>query len=381
MPSIMIASPVEYKGNIGFEGQYLHHDRADKRDNAFALRMEAEVKKEFGLGSVVAKAKGIWDKDDAHRRYIDFSDLYYTLEFDHGDLLLGRSTRFWGALEFYNLTDTFNTKDFLDDPFDYESKLGAWNVAYTHYFDEGDLSLIVKLHEERQRMQEMDSVNFFLPLAYHDSLSTQEGENRPSVYLKYSGSAQMLQLDYAFIYENGYDAQRYMRFFQGKLQQRAYIVNKLLGYGTLIVGDTIYKSEFTYALSEDDKVADYTQLGIGVEHTLYGVWEKKDLGLLMEYYRYDSDKESGYGAKDFSTFFANDLTLGFRLSMNDLSSSEILGGVDYDIDSKEKIYFVEYDTRLFDTYKLKGSYQHLSPSGSSVFSKLDRVKLEFGYYF
>jgi len=67
--------------------------------------------------------------------------------------------------------------------------------------------------------------------------------------------------------------------------------------------------------------------------------------------------------------------------MNDMSSSEVLGGIDYDLDTKEKIFFVEYDTRVFEKYKLKTSYQHLAPEDASVFKELDRVKLEFGYYF
>ncbi len=67
--------------------------------------------------------------------------------------------------------------------------------------------------------------------------------------------------------------------------------------------------------------------------------------------------------------------------MNDLSSSEVLGGLDIDLDTQEKIFFVEYDTRVMEKYKLKTSYQHLEPEDSSLFEELDRVKLEFGYYF
>jgi hypothetical protein len=302
------------------------------------------------------------------------------MEFENGDLLIGRSTRFWGALEFYNLTDVFNTKDFLDDPFDYDAKLGAWNVGYTHFFDNSDLSFIVRFGEEKQKMQDKESVNNFLPFDYDENLHTSEGKNRPSVFLKYSGSGDEVQVDYSLIFQNGYDSQRYMSFdFKDKkLRQNAYIVNKIMGYSTYIYGDTIYKGELAYAISDDDKVSDYGELGIGLEHTLYGFWDKKDLGLLAEYYRYDAKDSDKY---DFKKFFADDLTLGFRLSLNDHSSSQVLGGIDIDMDIKEQIYFVEYDTRLFDKYKLKTSYQHLEPEDESIFKRLDRVKLELGYYF
>ncbi|HIP60611.1 MAG TPA: hypothetical protein EYH01_09315 [Campylobacterales bacterium] len=378
LPLVMVAGEFERKGNIGFEVQYLGHDIDNKRDNALALRFEMEVKKEVGDGVFVAYVKKVFDKDDKERRYIDFNDLYYQHNFEDSDILIGRNTRFWGALEFYNLTDVFNTKDFLDDPFDYDSKLGSWNIAYTKYLDNSEISLIVKLHEEKQRIQDSESVNNFFPLPFDDDLKTQKDENRPTLFLKYSGSGDEVQVDYGLVYQNGYDAQRYISMENGTLRQNAYIVNKLMGYATYIHEDTIYKTELAYAISDDDKVSDYGELGVGLEHTLYGFWDKRDLGLLAEYYRYEAKDDDKV---DFSKFFADDLTLGFRLSMNDLSSSQVLGGLDIDLDTKEKIFFVEYDTRVWEKYKLKASFTHLAPEEGSVFEELDKVKLEFGYYF
>ena len=378
LPLFLAAGDFEYKGNIGFEAQYINHDIDNKRDNALALKLEAELKKEIDNISFVANVKGLLDKDDKERRYLEFTDLYFKYDFEDSDVLIGRNTRFWGALEFYNITDVFNSKDFLDDPFDYDSKLGAWNIAYTKYLENSEISLIIKLHEERQKIQDSESVNNFFPLPYDDSLKTQKDENRPTVFLKYSGSGDEVQIDYGVIYQNGYDSQRYMSVENGELRQNAYIVNKLIGYATYIHGDTIYKTELAYAISDDDKVSDYSELGIGLEHTFYGFWDKRDLGLLVEYYRYDEKNDDKV---DFNKIFADDLSFGFRLSMNDLSSSEVLGGFDYDMDTKEKIFFVQYDTRVLEKYKLKTSYQHLEPEKESIFKELDRVKLEFGYYF
>lgn len=375
---IMIADDFELKGNIGFEAQYLYHDIANKRDNSLAFRGEIEVKKELDAGQFVAKLKGILDKDDKARRYVDFSDLYYKYNFDNADILIGRNTRFWGALEFYNLTDVFNTNDLLDDPFDYDSKFGAWNISYSYYLESAEFSFIIKLHQERQKVQERESVYNFFPLVYHDALQTQKDENYPTFYLKYSGFGDEVQVDYGLVYQHGYDAKRYIEMKNGFLEQHAFIVNKLMGYTTYIYGDTIYKMEATYALSDENKVSDYGEIGIGLEHTLYGFWEKRDLGLLLEYYRYEA-KESE--KVDINGFFADDLTLGLRVSMNDLSSSEILGGLDIDLDTKEKMFFVEYETRVMQMYKLKTSYMHLAPKEDSLFQELDKLRLEFSYYF
>ena len=187
LTTFAVGAEVEYKGNFGLEADYFSHDIPEKRDNAFALRGEFEAKKEVEEAEFKLKVKGIWDKDDSERRYVDFPELYYKYNFEDSEILIGRNTLFWGALEVYNLVDVFNTKDALDDPFDYDKKLGSWNLAWTRFYDNSELSVILRLKEEDQKFQEKESVFNFLPLPYESDLVTQY-ENRPSFFVKYSGS-------------------------------------------------------------------------------------------------------------------------------------------------------------------------------------------------
>jgi hypothetical protein len=381
LSSFLLAEGLEYKGNIGFETAYADHDIEGKRDTQNTLRLELELKQKTKSGQLVFSGEGIADLDDKERRYMNVKDLYYKHEFENSDLLIGRNTRFWGALEFYNHTDTFNTKDWLDDPFDYDAKIGANNIAYTQYFDDSEFSVIAKVHEERQRVQDGESVSNFMPSIYSDNLETQKDRDRPTVYLKYSSSGEDIQIDYSFIYQNGYDEQRYLAPVGAELRQHAYLVDKVMAYATLVSGSTIYKTELAHTKSDDDKVSDYSQLSLGVEHTLYGVVGKSDLGLLAEYYKYKERDDSKLGAKDFGNLFADDVVLGFRYSFNDSADSDILGGVAIDRDNHEKMVSLEYNTRLYEKYKLGLSYQHLAPEEGSVFEEMDSVKLDFGYYF
>jgi len=381
LSSLLLAEGFDYKGNIGVETAYINHDTVGKRDNQKSLTLALELKEKINEGQFVFSGKAILDKDDKNRRYFDANDLYYKHNFENSDLLIGRNTRFWGAMEFYNHTDNFNTKDWLDDPFDYDSKIGAWNIAYTHYFENSEVAFIAKLYEENQRVQDGKSANNFLPPNYSKKLEREKGEDRATFYLKYSGSGDEIQIDYTLLYQNGYDEQRYLSPVKGSVRQHAYIVNKLMGYATLVNGETIYKTELAYTKSENDYVSDYAQLSFGLEHTIYGIWDKSDLGLLVEYYRYDAKDKQKLGAKDFGNLFADDLTLGFRLSLNDGADSDLLGGLAIDRDNHEKILFIEYNTRLYNKYKLGLSYQHLSPENGSTFKELDRATLELGYYF
>jgi hypothetical protein len=381
LSTFLLAEGIEYKGKIGFETSYSDHDIVGKRNKQNALRAELELKQKTSKGQVVFNTKVIVDVEDKNRRYFDAHDLYYKHEFENSDLLVGRNTRFWGAMEFYNHTDVFNSKDLRDDPFDYDSKIGANNIAYTQYFENSELSLIAKVHEERQRVQDVESSNRFVPANYGDSLETQESRDRPTVYLKYSGSGDEVQVDYSFIYQNGYDEQRYLAPVVGELRQHAYLVDKVMAYATLVNGETIYKTELAYTKSKEEQVSDYAQVSVGLEHTLYGVWNKSDLGLLAEYYHYKTKDNRKLGAKEFNNLFANDLSLGFRLTLNDGADSDVLGGISIDKINHEKIYFVEYETRVYDKYKIGLSYQHLAPEMGSVFKELDAVQLDVGYYF
>jgi len=375
------ASEFEYKGNIGIESSYIDHNIAGKRDKQNALRAELELKQKISSGQIVFNGKVIVDADDKNRRYFDANDLYYKHNFENSDLLIGRNTRFWGAMEFYNHTDVFNTKDWRDNPFDYDAKIGSNNIAYTQYFENSELALIAKVGQERQHVQDSESINNFLPANYSNDLQTQKDKNRPTLYLKYAGSAEAMQLDYALIYQNGYDEQRYLAPKGASLYQNAYLVNKVMGYATLVSGETIYKTELAYTKSDDKKVSDYSQYSVGLEHTLYGVWGKSDLGLLVEYYKYDAKDNTKLGAKEFGNLFQDDVALGFRLTLNDSSDSDVLGGVSIDQDNHEKIVFIEYNTRLFEKYKFGLSYQHLEPKSGSMFQALDSAKVELGYYF
>jgi len=381
LSSFLLADGLEYKGNIGVESSYIDHDIANKRDSQNALRLELELKQKTANGQMVLNAEAIVDVKDKNRRYVDVNDLYYKHDFENSDLLIGRNTRFWGAMEFYNHTDAFNTKDWRDNPFDYDAKIGANNIAYTQYFENSELAVIAKVGQERQRVQDQKSVNNFMPPNYNDKLETQKSKNRPTVYVKYTGSAEETQFDYAVIYQNGYDEQRYLAPKGASLHQNAYLVDKVMAYATLVSGETIYKTELAYTQSDDERVSDYAQYSLGVEHTLYGVWGKSDLGLLAEYYKYDDKDSTKLGAKDFGNLFQDDVTLGFRLTVNDSADSDVLGGVSIDRDNQEKLIFVEYNTRLFEKYKLGLSYQHLEPKAGSTFKELDSAQVEFGYYF
>lgn len=334
------------------------------------------------------------------RSFIRVDELYGKYDFDNDQIMFGKNIRFWGALEVRNITDNFNISELRADPFETD-KLGSWNAAYTHYTDSGELSLIIKLDEQDREMSSYPYIYYFfpdtvsgLPLHYDNQLQTEKSRNRPSIYLKSSGSTDTeYALDYAVILENGYDSQRYytQTLSTGgtsiKTNENAYLVNKLLTYNTLVLGSTLFKAEAVYAdVINNSVISDYYHLGLGLEHTLNQFYKEADLGLIAEYYKYETLEDGKRNDLQLFELFQNDLFLGARYSLNDGNDASIVGGAILDLDYNEQVYYLEYEGRLAEMFKLNLDYRYISPSQNyltafNLMGRHQRMSLKLGYYF
>jgi hypothetical protein len=384
--SFIIAEDIKYGGVISTELSYISHDLDKTRDKQIALRLDVNSTYKIDKDKrVVIRLKSLTDAGDEDRRYFDIANLYFEHDFEKSRFLIGRNIRDWSAMEFYSHTDNFNTKNWLDNPFDFDSKLGAWNFEYLYHLEDADISLIAKMYEDSQRVQDSRSSNRLLPKNYDSALETSRDRSSPTLYLKYSPSKDK-DFNYSLIFQRGYDEQRYLapvniRDINSSVRQNAYVVDKLMGYATLTQENTKYKTELAYTHSEDSKVSNYAQMSVGVEHTLNKLYKDMDLGVLFEIYEYKAFEENHLKAVDFGKLFDDDIVLGFKLSQNDKYGSELLSGVTYDRHNEDKIYFMKYGTYISDKYKLGVNLQHLAPHKSSVFKDADSVKVEVGYLF
>ncbi len=311
--SSLLYAEFEVKGYVGADAQGYITKPDGKHPANFTLQQQLELA--YSVGDFESAAT-IYAQEDSYdlsdekneRSFIRLDEFYGKYNFDNDMIFAGRNIRFWGALEANNVVDTFNTKDFRTDGLDTQ-KQGAWNVAYTHYTESGEISLIVKLYEEKQQMAAYPYVYYFFPentavgtLQYDKDLQSSESLYRPTVYLNWSGSTESdYPIDYAFILQHGFDNQRAfesttdLATFDTTLNEEAYLVNKVMTYNTMVVGSTLLKLEAQVIDVIDDnvtsidlRVADYYQFGLGVEHTLIGVVGDADLGIIGEYYYYST---------------------------------------------------------------------------------------------
>ncbi|MDF1878605.1 hypothetical protein JHD46_03015 [Sulfurimonas sp. SAG-AH-194-C20] len=407
---VSLIADIDVSGHIDFDSQFYLKAPKDKNSNSFTSKQILELTYEEGSLSIFTKLYAqeayydFYSKDkNTKRTFARIDELYLKYDFDDDALKAGKSIEFWGSLELRNIVDGFNPADFRNDLFS-KDKLGVYNIAYSHYFENSELSLISKPQEEQQFMANQPYVYYFFPsfVSYDGTLKTQESKNRPSLYLKFSGSTDTeYAIDYAFIYENGYDSQRYFTtntpqnliptsptFGQTtRFEENVYLVNKFMTYNTLVVGSTLLKLEGLYAQVDGDSfVGDYSHLALGIEHTLENIVSSHSLGLIGEYYRYDTYQSDKYDDLELFETMQNDLFIGMRYTLNNTNDSSFVGGGIFDLDYDEQVYYLKFESRVEDSFKVALDYYYIEPSTTkttayALLGEHQKLGINIAYYF
>lgn len=391
---------VTVQGHINLAAQAYIIKPSGKHPNNYTASTEIEAAYNQGNFKAFGKVRAQQDYYDLQgtaehndRSYLRVKELYATYDFYDAQLFFGKNIRFWGALEVKNISDGFNLSDFRSDPTE-NDKMGSWNAAYTYYTDNAELAAIVKFYEQDRDIPAYPYVYYPFTnqqITYDSEIQTEQSRYRPSIFLKYSATADTeYALDYSFIIEHGYDSQRYYNTPAApeyKVYEHAYLVNKLISYSTLVVDSTLYKLEAVFAdVCFDDRISDYYHIGLGMEHTLTQVYKEADLGLLVEYYKYGTLQDGRYSDLDLFEVFQNDLFIGARYSFNEGNDASIVGGAIFDLDYNEQVYYVKYESRINDIFKLHLDYRQSEPSKNyetalKRMGKQKRISIKAGYYF
>ena len=127
-------------------------------------------------------------------------------------------------------------------------------------------------------------------------------------------------------------------------------------------------------------------MAFGVEHTLENFYESSALGLIAEYYRYDTYESDKYSDIELFETMQNDLFIGLRYSLNNAQDSSFVGGVVADFEYDEQVYYMKFESRFADSYKIGVDYYYIEPSTShltayALLGEHQRVALNVAYHF
>lgn len=383
---------VELKASFAIDLQKFYK-KSSKSSSNLTFEQKLSLKKSFEDSFVFLDLyvqedlSDFTNKVDNNRSFIRLNELYYQNDFSNDKILFGKSIRFWGALEAKNIADVFNNQDLRSKPFKTDKK-GSYNIEYTHYYEDSEISFISKFYEQKNKRPSSSYYYNTLPFDYSEKLKSKDNKNRPSIYIKYSGSlSEDIYLDYSFIYLNGFDSQRYLSLENNIFQENIYLVNKFINYYTLALDATLYKAEFLYThITNNKNISDYIHTSFGFEHSLEAFEDSSELSLLAEYYYYKNLEKNKLNDVDLGIVFQNDLFLALRYILNDFSDSTFLLGTIIDVKYNEQSYSLEYESRLIDSLKLKINLDYIKSSKNnntvySSFSNSKTISFNLSYHF
>ena len=136
----------------------------------------------------------------------------------------------------------------------------------------------------------------------------------------------------------------------------------------------LWKLEAIYRDGQDDA---FFAGAVGLEYTFFDIsGHGIDIGLVTEYL---------YDERNFFISTDNDLSLGMRLTLNDIDSTEFLAAVVQDLDNQSRYFFVEASRRIGDSFKLSVEARGINNVAEGdplhFYDGDNFVQVELAYYF
>lgn len=319
------------------------------------------------------------------KQYLYLNEAFVRKELKNYSYTVGKIIQYWGELEGHNITDVFNHKNYLYDPFNKDKKLGSWALLTSRYIGNNTFEIGMKFFEGDQKFPKKNAPFYPFTVSYEKGLTGKYSRWNPTLHARYSFvTSGAIESEMSLIYQQGFDSKRAISLSANRnLQQSAYKSKKYMMHGNIISGDTIVKMEAAYTDVENTApVSDYYQVGIGVEKNIYNIMGV-DASINTEYYNYQYKGKKQENI-DISELYNNDVFLAAKLSFNDTGSSEIKAGVLFDLDTGEQVFKLEGKTRIKDQVIVHGEVLHIKNSKESIASTFrdnTRSNIDVSYNF
>ena len=317
-----------------------------------SLRLEPEIVYEWNnaLDRITFTPFLRLDAHDSNRTHFDVRELNWIRQAETWSLLVGAGKAFWGVTESRHLVDIINQTDLVED-IDEEDKLGQPMLNLTLERSWGAIDLYVLPYFRERTFPDGDArLRGAVPISGNPSYESSLEEWHPDFAIRYSHTIG----DFDFGVGHFWGTSREPRFLPrprgGGLTLRAHY--DVINQTSLDVQWTrdawLWKLELIGRVGDRD---DFAAAVGGFEYTLYQIFETPaDLGLLVEYL-YDGRSEDP--SKAPPTRFDRDVFAGFRLALNNVADTAVLGGAIVDTRTSEIFVLLEAAHRLGDRWLIE----------------------------
>lgn len=424
------------------------YDEQEQIYTSFTIKPEAYWEWNDGDDSLTITPFRRVDAQDRDRSHFDLREFLWIHVSDNWESRIGITKVFWGITESQHLVDIVNQTDFVESP-DGEEKLGQPMIGFTFPQDWGLIEVYALLgfrertfpgQQGRFRVgrDEFNDEFIIQQAILRDPRIIEENifiKNRPFVTVNtdlannkamYESDAEEARVDFAIRWSHSFgDLDTAISYFNGTSREPEVATvskgNINLGARAVelqislhpyyrqmqqvgielqyLIGDWTLKWESVY---RDTGIQHYTALTAGFEYTLFGVFESDtDVGILMEQHydqrgKFDADRitsETLAVKADGTTITTSAVTgalqldtfIGGRITMNDVQSTQFLGGIIYDNEYGSMSAFVEFSRRMNDNLVLsvegRGFFNVDEKDVQSVIAQDDLLQIEGQFYF
>jgi hypothetical protein len=288
-------------------------------------------------------AFGRYDSLDDERSHVDLREASWGYEGDGWDVSAGFGKIFWGVTESRHLVDIINQTDLVED-LDQEDKLGQPMLNVNLQRDYGRFELyLMPWFRERTFPSVAGRFRPALPVDTDNPIYESADKDRHNdVALRYSHYFGDVDIG-AYVFDGTSREPAFMVAEDGMRLLPVYEQITQIGVDLQYTRDSwLWKFEGIRRETTRDRT--YAAVG-GLEYTFYGLGgNSADIGILFEYLYDDRDEHAP------PTAFDNDVFLGARLALNDVSDTSLLAGVVIDAGSSETFFNLEAERRFGDNF-------------------------------
>lgn len=385
---LLLASPLyaagKWSGNVALEYRHFTENALDSRqhdDNgSFSAQPEYFRRWDDERQSFTFVPFLRIDENDPERSHFDIRELTWVKVNKSHEWRIGIRKVYWGVTESQHLVDIINQTDLVENV-DGEDKLGQPMVNLSLVRDWGTLDFFVLPGFRERTFPGVKGRLRSQPRVDSDQTVYESSSEQRHVDIAMRWSHNIGNWDIGLSYFRG--TSRDPRFVSGVDGSGAPVLvphyDQLRQTGLDLQwtrGSWLWKLE---AIARKSNGVSYNASTAGFEYTFTGIFKsKKDLGILLEYH-HDSRDEMA------TTPFQDDIFIGFRLSFNDVQSTELLFGSVQDRDSSAESIFLEASRRFGSHWKGSleiRSFRNAPPTDPLfIFRNEDLVQLELAYYF
>lgn len=339
----------EFSLELKSEYRYFFEDGLypGQKDHYPSLAIEPELFLEWDDGKQLFKFTGFarWDAQDSRRTHWDIRELYWQKVANNWELSIGLKKIFWGVTESVHLVDIINQTDAIES-FDGEQKLGQPMVHFSYLSSFGTFDFFgMPYTRKRQFPGEKGRFRFPFDVERDDIgfQNTDLEEYYPSFALRWSHAVGIFDMGLSHYYGVGREP-LFLPIGDGSTFNLFYPIIHQTGLDLqATTGPWIWKLESILRFNE---FQDVFALAGGFEYTFGNIGGSGlDIGLLGEYL-YDDRGELAFGGLN------NDIFIGSRLAFNDTQSTEILFGGIFDLERSTKLFSIEANRRIGESWKL-----------------------------